>query len=86
MYDYVFVPAGVLHTFMNVSHEDFEVTAFFTKADPQPEVSLSVSTAFFPESILKSAMTEYGNENKPGDPFQDLKYKTVSPYLLKIDK
>jgi len=86
MYDYIFVPAGVLHTFMNISTQDFEVTAFFTKADPQPEVSLSVATAFFPDSIRKSAMTEYGNENKSGDPLKDLKYNTVSPYLLKIEK
>ena len=86
MYDYIFVPAGVLHTFMNTSSRDFEVTAFFTKADPQPEVSLAVSTAFFPKSIIKSAMTEYGNEHQSGDPLKDLKYQTVSPYLLKINK
>ncbi|MDR3476436.1 MAG: cupin domain-containing protein [Gammaproteobacteria bacterium] len=86
IYDYIFVSAGVLHTFMNVSDQDFEVTAFFTKADPLPEVSLAVSTAFFPGSIIRSAMTEYGNENKSGDPLKDLKYKTVSPYLLKINK
>jgi len=80
--DYIFVPAGVLHTFINNHTQEFEVTAFFTKADPQPEVSLSVATAFFPNSIRKAAMTQYGNENKPGDPLRQLEYSTVTPYLL----
>jgi oxalate decarboxylase/phosphoglucose isomerase-like protein (cupin superfamily) len=84
LYDYIFVPAGVLHTFMNTSRKDFAVTAFFTKADPQPEVSLSVATAFFPKSIIKSALTEYGGQHHKGNPLPDLKNKTVSPYLLKI--
>lgn len=86
LYDYVFVPTGVLHTFTNTSAEDFEVTAFFTKADPQPEVSLSVATAFFPHTVSNAAMTEYANEQKPGEPLKDLKYTTVSPYLLRLPR
>jgi oxalate decarboxylase/phosphoglucose isomerase-like protein (cupin superfamily) len=86
LYDYLYVPAGVLHTFVNSFSEDFAVIAFFTKADPQPEVSLSVATAFFPKSIIKSAMTEYGTKLNKGDPLKDLKNTTVSPYLLKISK
>lgn len=84
LFDYIYVPAGVLHTFLNTSSEDFEVIAFFTKADPQPEVSLSVATTFFPGFVSKAAMTQYGSEQKSGDPLKDLKFKTVSPYLLRI--
>jgi oxalate decarboxylase len=40
-FDYVFVPAGILHTFINTSKSDFEIVAFFTKADPQPECTSS---------------------------------------------
>lgn len=82
--DYVFIPVGVLHTFTNTHIEDFEVIAFFSQANPQPEVSLSVATAFFPNIIRKAAMTEYGTEHKSGDPLKNLKYTTVSPYLLRI--
>lgn len=86
LHDYVFVPIGVLHTFLNNSSEDFEVIAFFTKADPQPEVSLSVATGFFPNVIRKAALTQYANENKSGDPLKNLLNTTVSPYLLRIKK
>lgn len=86
LYDYVFVPAGVLHTFINTSTEDFEVTAFFTKANPQPEVSLSVATGFFPNAVRRAAMVEYGNEHKKGDPLKDLKHTTVTPYLIRVTK
>jgi len=83
--DYVYVPMGVLHTFTNASSsEDFQVMAFFTKADPQPEVSLSVATSFFPNRIRKSAMTQYGTENKSGDPLKELNFTEVSPYLVPL--
>ncbi len=84
LFDYIFVPTGILHTFINNSSEDFEVIAFFTKANPLPEVSLSVATAFFPAPVRNAAMTEYGSEQKPGAPLQYLNFTTVSPYLLKI--
>jgi oxalate decarboxylase len=84
LFDYVYVPPGVLHTFMNNSKSDFKVTAFFTKADPQPEVSLSVATAFFPNVVRKAAMTQYANESKSSDPLQHLTYTQSSPYLLPI--
>ncbi len=86
LYDYVYVPTGVLHTFLNTSSEDFEVIAFFTHENPQPEVSLSVSTSFFPNNIRRAAMTEYGSEQLSGDPLKNLQYTTVSPYLLPINK
>lgn len=86
LFDYVYVPAGVLHTFMNVSECDFEVIAFFTKANPQPEVSLSVATSFFPNEVRQAAMTQYGIERNAGNPLQHLNYTTVSPYLLPIKK
>ncbi len=85
LYDYVYVPPGVLHTFLNNSEQDFRVTAFFTKADPQPEVSLSVATAFFPNAIRKAAMTTYGTQHKDGDPLANLTYTEVSPYLVPIN-
>lgn len=84
--DYIFVPTGVLHTFINNSEQDFEIIAFFTKPNPLPEVSLSVATAFFPSEIRKSAMTIYGNINNATDPLKDLKYTGISPYLLPIKK
>lgn len=86
LFDYVYVPAGVLHTFMNTTDNDFEVIAFFTKANPQPEVSLSVATAFFPDTVRKAAMTEYGNTRNSGNPLQYLKNTTVTPYLLAVKK
>jgi len=85
-FDYIYVPTGFLHTFINTSANDFEVIAFFTKANPQPEVSLSVASSFFPNEIRRAAMTEYGTERKSGDPLKHLKYTSVSPYLLPITK
>lgn len=83
-HDYIFVPEGILHTFINTSTaEDFEVIAFFTKADPQPEVSLSVATALFPNSVRKAALTEYGEVRQSSDPLHHLNYTQASPYLLK---
>lgn len=83
-FDYIFVPTGTLHTFINNTSEDFEVIAFFNKDNPLPEVSLAVSTSFFPNSIRKQAMTEFGNVHKSGDPLKDLKFTTVSPYLIRV--
>lgn len=84
--DYIFIPVGVLHTFINTASEEFEVLAFFTKANPLPEVSLSVATGFFPKTILKSAMMEYGTEHKSGDPLKGLQHTDVTPYLLKVSR
>jgi oxalate decarboxylase len=85
VHDYVFVPMGVLHTFINTSdEEDFEVIAFFTNENPLPEVSLSVSTSFFPDRIRRAAMTQYGTENKSGDPLEHLDFPYRSPYLLSV--
>jgi hypothetical protein len=79
------VPTGVLHTFSNTATStDFQVIAFFTQENPQPEVSLAVASAFFPNTVRKAAMTQYGNENKAGDPLSDLKLTGVSPYLLHV--
>ena len=85
-FDYVYVPAGILHTFINTSQTDFEAVAFFTKADPQPEVSLSVSTAFFPNIVRQSAMTQFGLQNLGGNPLKELNYTKETPYLIPITK
>lgn len=85
LHDYIFVPTGVLHTFCNNGTDDFEVIAFFTQDNPQPEVSLSVSTAFFPPSIIHTAMTHFGNEQEGGNPLKNLKHTKTSPYLLKLE-
>lgn len=82
--DYVFVPPGFLHTFVNNSSEDLVMIAFFTKADPKPEVSLTVAASFFPESLRKEAMTGYGNQHDGSDPLKDLKFTSVTPYLMKV--
>ncbi len=85
LYDYIYVPMGTLHTFINTSSkDDLQLIAFFTNENPQPEVSLSVATGFFPDRILQKAMTEYGNEQKVGDPLKDLKNTGVSPYLIRV--
>lgn len=82
--DYIFIPVGVLHTFVNTSDEDFEVIAFFPKANPQPEVSLSVATGFFPNAIRKAALTQFAGENKSGDPLKIMKDTAKTPYLIRI--
>lgn len=41
-------------------------------------------TAFFPDTVRKAAMTQYGNEKKPGDPLQHLVYNETSLYLISI--
>lgn len=86
LYDFIFVPCGVLHTFINDSDEDFEVVAFFSKADPLPEVSLSVSTGFFPECVRDAALTQYGHENKSGTPLKNMNYKLRNPFILPVSK
>ena len=58
--------------------------AFFTKADPKPEVSLAVATSFFPESIRKEAMTEYKKPYDSGNPLENLNYTSVTPYLVSL--
>ena len=83
-FDYIFVPMGFLHTFVNNSGDDLEMIAFFSKANPQPEVSLSVATSFFPESIRKQAMMQYGGRDDKGDPLKYLNYTSVTPYLIKV--
>ncbi len=83
-FDYIFVPTGVLHTFVNHSSEDLEMIAFFTSANPQPEVSLSVATSFFPESLRREAMTHYGNRRDQGDPLKDLRFGSATPYLVSV--
>ncbi|MES2218715.1 MAG: cupin domain-containing protein [Pseudomonadota bacterium] len=85
--DYIYVPSGVLHTFINTARkEDLEMIAFFTQENPQPEVSLVVATAFFPDTVRQAAMTHYGTEHKSGDPLAKLKYTKASPYLLVLKK
>lgn len=82
--DYIFVPVGVLHTFINTSAEDFEVIAFFPNTNPLPEVSLSVATGFFPKTIRNAALTKFGGKKLSGEPLQQLNNTVVSPYLLRI--
>jgi len=83
--DYVFVPVGTLHTFINTGDEEFETIAFFPKADPLPEVSLSVSAAFFPNDVRRAAMTQFnGAQSQSGDPLKQLNNGRVSPYLLRL--
>jgi oxalate decarboxylase len=86
LFDFIYIPVGVLHTFINTSNSDFEVVAFFTKANPQPEVSLTVATSFFPNAVRQAAMTQYANIRQSGDPLKHLINTTVSPYLLPIKK
>jgi oxalate decarboxylase len=84
LHDYIYVPEGMLHTFTNTTEHDFEVVAFFTKADPLPEISLSVASSFFPNVIRKAAMTQFTSEHRNGDPLRDMNFTDVSPYLLRV--
>jgi oxalate decarboxylase/phosphoglucose isomerase-like protein (cupin superfamily) len=84
LYDFIYVPEGVLHTFTNTGDKDFEVVAFFTKADPLAEVSLSVATAFFPNTVRKAALMHFTSEHKVGDPLRDLRFTDGNPYLLEV--
>ncbi len=91
LYDYIYVPMGIPHTFINTSintpaQQDLEMIAFFTNANPQPEVSLSVSTAFFPENIRNAALNNDGLENKTGAPLKHLNFTEASPYLVRVRK
>lgn len=83
--DYIYVPTGVLHTFVNTTKKELHLIAFFTQEDPQPEVSLSVATGFFPKNIRESAMRQYGLLNEKGAELLKLKNTTVSPYILKVE-
>lgn len=83
-FDYIFVPVGTLHTFLNTSSQDFEVIALFTKEDPHPEVSLAIATSFLPKSIAQAAMTQYSNVQKTGTPLQFLRFQKSKPYLVPI--
>jgi hypothetical protein len=81
-FDFEFVPVGVLHTNANAGDADFEAFAFFSKADPLPEVSLSVATAFFPHQVSKAGMTQYGDVELGGDPLSELRFRGRNPYLV----
>lgn len=63
-FTYIFVPIGTLHTFINTSTvNDLIVLAFFDKENPQPEVSLSLSTQFFPKAISNYTLTKYSGRD-----------------------
>lgn len=83
-YDYIFVPVGIMHTFMNDGKTDLEMIAFFSKANPLPEVSLAVATSFFPASVRREAMTEYGNISDKSDPLKHLNFSSQTPYLINL--
>jgi oxalate decarboxylase len=82
MNDYIYIPVGTLHTFKNMGSEMFEVIAYFTKANPLPEVSLSVSTNFFPRTLITDSLTYYYGQNKISNPLNDFKNYKISPYLF----
>jgi oxalate decarboxylase len=86
--DYIFVPAGFLHTFINKGKNDFEVIAFFNKENPLPEISLSVSTGFFPRTLRGSSLLEYGSrrDQKQKNPLEHLNFTKQSPYLVRTEK
>lgn len=83
--DYIFIPAGVLHDFINVCNDDFEVIGLFSKDNPLPEVSLATSSNFFPHRLLNDALTRYGDRNGHGHPLSELKDFKRTPYLFKSD-
>ncbi|AYV84547.1 MAG: cupin domain-containing protein, partial [Hyperionvirus sp.] len=86
-FDFIFIPMGELHTFSNLADEDFEIVAFFSKDNPQAEVSLLDATAFFPENIANYSLTKYAHCTKSchGTPLKDLKHPKSTPYILRIN-
>jgi len=87
-YDYIYVPVGILHTFWNTTDKDFEVVGYFTKDNPLPEVSLLLSTGFFPLSIGDYGLVRYAGStiNPNSEPLVDLKKPLTTPYILSIGK
>lgn len=86
-FTYIYVPIGVLHTFVNESKtHDFEAVAFFDKANPQPEVSLALATNFFPAELRDYALTHYFGVEKSGiNLLTDLKSYSATPYIIDLD-
>jgi len=82
--DMVFVPEGIMHSFVNTEDNDFELAAFFSNSSPLPEVSLGAATAFFPRSIANAALASYGNLMSEGQPLADMKHFEKPPYVLKV--
>ena len=81
--DMIFVPQGILHCFYNDSDKKLELIGFFSNENPSQEVSLAVSTYFFPPGIRNYSLTHYGNESRPGQPLEELKDFKKLPYLLR---
>lgn len=71
-----------LHEFSNFHSHTFETIGFFSINKHQPEISVAVSSNFFPRRILNYSLTKYGDENNKGHPLSDLKNFTVTPYLF----
>lgn len=74
--DYIFVPKGILHTFLNLGSSDFEIIAFFSKDDPLPEVSLLVATSFFPNAMIGKSLFMESSIT--------MKKKLRTPYIVKV--
>lgn len=86
-FSYVFVPIGTLHTFINTSStKELEVIAFFDGENPQPEISLLLSTEFFPKEISNYALTRYANSSRPEDvePLNNLVPINQTPYIIQL--
>jgi len=59
---------------------------FFTNDNPLPEVSLLISTGFFPLEIADYGLVRFaGSTDKPNsEPLKDLKRPLTTPYILPI--
>jgi len=82
--DMVFVPEGIMHSFVNTESTDFELAAFFSNSSPLPEVSLATATSFFPRSIANAALSSYGDLRSKDELLKDLKPFNTTPYILDI--
>ena len=81
----IFVPQGAQQTFYNScsSTEKFELVGFFSKSDPDQEVSLAVSTFFLPPGVQEQALTQFcGSTQPPSEPLAKLKDFKKLPFLL----
>jgi len=82
--DMVFVPEGIMHSFVNTGDDDFELAGFFSNSNPLPEVSLGAATAFFPRSIANAGLASFGNVVSDDQPLEDMKPFETTPYILKV--
>ena len=89
-HDMILVRSNLAHTFQNTDNAiDLHVVGIFNQSNPKGEVSLGVSTNFFPKPISNASLSLWGNHipthnknKKDEQPLEFLKNFHQNPYLL----